>query len=175
MTQPDTLNPENLYETLASGAVAYATSIVRRRCEAEEIVQEAFCKLLSGGQAASSRERNKALLYRIVRNLCFDRVRENQRRSFCHVEVEQLVDWRNSADDRQLEQLEAAVNEVLANMQTEWSEALHLKVRGGLSYDEIANVLNASHPQVRTWIYRARKQLKAELDQRGLLPEIENE
>jgi len=39
-----------------------------------------------------------------------------------------------------------------------------LKVHGMLSYDEIAQTLDCTKAQVRTWIFRARQQLKKELE-----------
>jgi RNA polymerase sigma factor (sigma-70 family) len=163
-----------LFEDSATSAVEFAMSIVRRRCEAEEIVQEAFCRILASPNKGTSQKSNKALLFRIVRNLCIDRLRENERRVFSAIDPETLVAIGHK-DGRQLEKLERSVAELLNLLQPEWREALQLKIQGGLSYEEISSVLDASHAQVRTWIFRARKQLKQELDQRGLLPEIDHE
>ena len=54
-------------------------------------------------------------------------------------------------------------------MPKEWAESLNLKIHAKLSYQEIADVLDATHAQIRTWIYRARKQLALDLEAKGLL------
>ena len=40
-----------------------------------------------------------------------------------------------------------------------------------LTYEQIATVLDCTKAQVRTWIFRARRQLSDELAKRGLLGE----
>ena len=44
-----------------------------------------------------------------------------------------------------------------------------LKLKGGLSYDQIAAVLGCTRAQVRTWIYRARRSLEDRFRKEGLI------
>ena len=151
-------------------------SIVRRWSDAEEIVQEAFCRLI---QADQNREttlntNSNALLFTTIRNLAIDQLRKQGRRRFETIETSQLAARTNGSDNERLAKLELGVEEILQQMPEQWSEALQLKVNGGLSYAEITRVLQATHAQVRTWIYRARQRLAEELSQKGLLVDGEN-
>jgi RNA polymerase sigma-70 factor (ECF subfamily) len=167
---------EGFCDQVAPQAKRYAMSIVRRWCVAEEIVQEAFCRLMQ----AANRQRitvdanSKAMLFTTVRNLAIDQLRKEGRRRFETIETSQLAAPNYRSDHSRLEQLESGVEEILQQMPTQWSDALQLKVNGGLSYAEITRVLGATHAQVRTWIYRARQRLEQELNQRGLLEDGEH-
>lgn len=158
---------DNFIEEIAPNAKRYAMSITRRWSDAEEVVQEAFCRMIQN-QTVDSEQRAKATLYTIVRNLALDVVRTKKRRSFKPIDTEQLPNT-SKTDDQRLEKLEHHVEEALNSMPENWSDAIRLKINGKLSYAEISAVLGATHAQVRTWIYRARKQLETELRQHGLL------
>jgi RNA polymerase sigma-70 factor (ECF subfamily) len=159
------------FEQYAPDATRYAMSIVRRWADAEEITQEAFCKLIQNETMATveSESALKAVLFTTVRNLSIDRLRRQGRRQF-EVFDEQALSADSKLDSgAKLHQLENGINTAMNDLPGEWSEALQLKVNGGLSYAEIANVMSATQNQIRTWIFRARKQLQAELKQSGLL------
>lgn len=177
---------QSFCDEVAPQATRYAMSIVRRWVDAEEIVQEAFCKLIDSRHfefSVNSQETNteseakvkakKALLFKTVRNLAIDRLRKNKNRSIEAVDTHLIADPnRNGHSDphgKRLEQLESCVEAILKTMPSQWSEALQLKINGELSYQEISEVMNATHAQIRTWIFRARKSLHAELKQQGFL------
>ena len=174
-------------ETHALAAKRYAMSIVHRWSDVEEIVQEAFCRLVESSKTQlefadgqnnvapgttnhiKTESSQKAMLFAIVRNLSIDLLRKNGRRKFEVIDTELVPNSKKQTDSAELERLELSVQDILKQMSDQWSDALQLKVNGGLSYDEIAKVLNATHGQVRTWIFRARKTLASELTRLGLL------
>ena len=161
------------FDQHAPAVTKYAMSIVRRWADAEEIAQEAFCKLLQNETAhkVKSESATKAILFTTVRNLSIDRLRKQNRRRFEPIDDQTIATHESNHSEAGLKQLEAGISNAMRDLPEEWAEALQLKVNGGLSYEEIANVLSASHSQIRTWIYRARKQLQTELKQAGLLEE----
>lgn len=168
--QPERLDPgwldDRFCAEVTPQANRYALSIVRRWSDAEEIVQEAFCRLIQkGGSSTSNR---KSLLFATIRNLSIDLLRRKGRLKF-----EPIADWNvpmhDPNSDSRLQKLEHTVDGILAEMPENWSAALNLKVSGGLGYEEISKVLGATKDQVRIWIYRARKQLSHELRKRDLI------
>ncbi len=104
-----------------------------------------------------------------LQNRFIDELRKNGRRRFDALDASQIASNKASTDESRLEKLENSVQEILRDIPSQWSDALQLKVNGGLSYSEIAKVLKATHSQVRSWIYRARKQLEKDLRKQGLL------
>lgn len=168
------------FGTFAPQAMRYAMSIMQSWSDAEEVVQEAFCRLIESGKwnpsrsaddAGESALNSKAVLFATVRNLSIDRVRQQGRRRFEAFDVCQLSTTENNSDEARLEQLENGVQAGLKTMPTEWADAIQLRMNGDLSYQAIAQILGATHGQVRTWIYRARKQLAKDLNRQGLLDE----
>jgi RNA polymerase sigma-70 factor (ECF subfamily) len=169
---------ESFCDRIAPQATRYAMSIVRVWADAEEVVQDAFCRLLDSDRCTQHSHQTlsepKAILFTTVRNLSIDRLRKNGRRRFEAIDVSEIVTAKSTSESR-LQKLENGIQEILKDLPSQWSDAIQLKVNGGLKYEEIAKVLNATHAQVRTWIYRARKQLEEDLNKKGLLERTTNE
>jgi RNA polymerase sigma-70 factor (ECF subfamily) len=148
----------------------YARRLIDSEADCEEIVQEVFCRLWAADSAegrnsgAWERDRRQfaAMFFTSVRNLCIDRLRRRGARPEQPIHD---LDVPQSAAVHPLELREqrAQVRAAIAELPDCWREALLLKVDGELSYDQIAEVLGCSKPQVRTWIFRARRQLAERL------------
>lgn len=152
-------------------AKRYAMSLVHCWADAEEIVQESFCRLhqshLTQPFEPNSDARRKATLFTIIRNLSIDLIRTHQRHQFESIDASQISNKENTTDETRLARLESEIQNSMNQMPRQWSDALQLKINGELSYAEISDVLAATHAQVRTWIFRARKQLESDLAQHG--------
>jgi RNA polymerase sigma-70 factor (ECF subfamily) len=171
------------WSEFAPQATRYAMSIMRSWCDAEEIVQEAFCRLIQSGKLNERRPASptktdldrKATLFATVRNLSIDQLRKQSRRRFEPFFGGQVAASPETTNTQRLEQLETSVQAVMKQMPSEWADALQLKINGELSYQEISIVLGATHGQVRTWIFRARKQLASDLKRQGLLDDEQDD
>ena len=170
------------FESVAPQAKRFAMSMTRRWCEAEELVQESFFRIAKVESSAHASEvantvtpnSRKSYLFSTIRNLAIDRIRKSRTRPHVARELDSLAGptRRNEVEQfRNLQRLEGAIESSFDAMPMQWSEALKLKVNGELTYNEIAEVLEATPDQVRGWIYRARKQLAAELNEQGLFGE----
>ena len=149
----------------------YAMTLIRCWADAEEVTQEAFCRLIEKGTIAKANSESaaRAILFTTVRNVSIDRLRKLGRRKFEPIEEHDVVAKEIKLTGERLQQLEAGISTAMLDLPDEWAEALQLKVNGGLSYAEIAVVLSATQSQIRNWIFRARKQLQTELKKSGLL------
>jgi len=163
---------EALYCQYAPQGTRYAYSMLRHSTDAEEVTQEAFCRLLSKStdwevvEFESRLQNFPALFFTTIRNLCVDLIRKNRRQR--QVALTAAVEPAAKSDAGNTRQLEAAVISIMDQMPDQWSEALKLKINGQLSYAEIAQVLDVTHAQIRTWIYRARRHLETELNKAGI-------
>lgn len=139
--------------------------IMRQPEEAEDCVQDSYLRAYH----AFSRFRGgdgKTWLLTIVRNVCFSRLREKQRTAQTEVFDEALhtgavdqVDaalWRNS-------DLRTLIPTALERLPVESREMLVLHEVEGLSYKEIASVLDVPIGTVMSRLSRARSKLQAEL------------
>lgn len=155
----------------APKGIRYAFSMLRNRADAEETTQEAFCRLLTAhpewnGNTATLESQFPPLFFTTIRNQCIDLIRKRSRRKQVALDVtNEPVTSAESSDQRELE---SKVTQLLEQLPETWADALKLKINGQLSYTEIAEVMEATHAQVRTWIYRARRQLEAELNKTGI-------
>ncbi len=163
---------EELYRRYAPQGTRYAFSMLRQFSDAEEVTQEAFCRLLTKSadwkaEELESRLRHfSPLFFATIRNLCIDVIRKNRRQR--QVALDASMEPAAKSDTDNPQQLEAKVVVAMGQMPDQWADALKLKINGQLSYAEIAEVLDATHAQVRTWIYRARRHLETELEKAGI-------
>jgi RNA polymerase sigma-70 factor (ECF subfamily) len=103
-----------------------------------------------------------AVFFRSVRNLCIDRLRRHAAHPQQSLDGVQLAD-REMPHPLDLDEQRQVVRAAIGRLPSDWRDALLLRVDGELSYQQIAAVLDCSKAQVRTWIYRARRQLVGEL------------
>ncbi len=161
-----------LYERYAARGVGYARSLLKNEDDSEEAVQEAFCRLLKPkNMSAISPERGGfgALFFGTIRNLSIDMLRKQRHRTHISLDAvkEPSVDRQGSGFEGI--DLEKKMNALIEALPANQADALKLKLEGGLSYDEIANVLECTRAQVRTWIYRARRQMESSFRKEGLI------
>ncbi len=146
-----------LFDRHAAAACRYARRIVRDGSTAEDAVHEAFVRLIDAagrGLMQPSRGTPRGLLFRTVRNICIDWFRQRSREGRAPADGE--PSWRGNHE------AVAARDDFECLLQTVTEpqrSALLLRVDAGLSYDEIAVILDATIPQVKTWIFRARRAL----------------
>ena len=108
-----------------------------------------------------------------MRNLCVDQIRKRRSRP-CEKPIDALPETEARPEGEpsgriaELEEMEARVRAAFDALRPNHAEALRLRVKGGLNYDEIAAALDCSRAQVRTWIYRARRSLSEIFLREGL-------
>ena len=167
---------EQGYQHFADRGIRYAMAILRNHCDSEEAVQEVFFRLHSkqidfGDQAFSGK------FFKSLRNHCIDLLRKRRvRGEVSDLEVAEVAESRSGCnavvDTHELQQ---SIELELRRLPENWRQAVLLKIHGELTYDEIASVLDATRPQVRTWIYRARRQLEQRLVANGYIESKSND
>ncbi len=159
-----------LYARYADRGVRYAYSLLRDEDESEEVVQEAFCRLLRplrGGDVKPSLGGFSAIFFRTLRNLSIDVLRKRSHRQ--HLSLEAVGEEPLARSVESEAAMQQAVAQLMTGLSENYRHALELKVNANLSYDEIAESLGATHAQVRTWIFRARRKLEEGLRAGGWL------
>lgn len=144
-----------LYGRYAQPLKRYAQRLLADEQEAEDLVQEAFLRflvLVRNGLFDPARGTVQALVYRIVRNLCLDRLRQPGP-AIPLSGAEAAQDGQSHPEARARVRLAEAA---LASLPAPQRAALLMRVREGCSYEEIARRLGATLAQVKTWIFRAR-------------------
>jgi len=175
--RPDTLI-ETLYLEHRPRAFRYARWLLNNDNDAEEVVQEAFLRLTKYQAKLATENQDRiepadesrltGILFTTIRNLAIDGLRKKGRRQDVALESVSEPEQKYSDDDA-ARRLETKITSLIQMLPDNWAEALKLKITGELSYDQIADVLKCTKAQVRTWIFRGRRQIANELTKQGWL------
>jgi RNA polymerase sigma-70 factor (ECF subfamily) len=149
-------------------ALAYARALLRDLNAAEDVVQDCYLRLLEkAGRYDLPRDGLKILL-RSVSNACIDRGRRE--RILLSLDsgeddlTREVIDHASPDPPQEAiaRELAARIEAALAKLPVGQRAAIHL---AGLGYTlpEIAMILETTHGNARILVYRARKELKAEL------------
>jgi RNA polymerase sigma-70 factor (ECF subfamily) len=161
-----------LYDKYADRGLHYARSILQNDSDSEEAVQEAFCRLVkpvNAGKIDPALGGFSAVFFGTLRNLCIDMMRQRRHRSHLPLDAVAEPGIKPVAPGLEAGRIEEKVRSLLDKLPSHHADALKLKMKGGLSYDQIADVLGCTHAQVRTWIFRARRTLEESFQKEGLI------
>jgi RNA polymerase sigma-70 factor (ECF subfamily) len=133
------------------------------RADAEDLAQETFVQLYRVAPQYEARGSFNAFLFTLARRRMIDSFRRQARRPLEYLDPgDYAIQQEPEASDRSREVEEAfhcALNALPENQRL----AILMLQQQGLSYDEIAEALDASLSAVKTWIHRARTHLREEL------------
>lgn len=162
-----------IYERHRKELVSFATRLVVRGAVAEDIAQEAALRLLQQDSLPMDDENVRAWLFRVVTNLGIDHLRRHSTRKELDLLdvrlraegdtpfMRESAEMRGSPETRAIarEHLIACFACTLRNLPAQQAVSLLLKEVYGFSLREVADLLNATHPQVKNWIQEARREL----------------
>ena len=138
-------------ETLYKIAVVYLGS----PADAEDVLQEAFLRLLCRREAFQDPEHRKRWLIRVTVNLCKDHLRSAWRRRTVPLE-EGLAAAQGQ---------EKAVWEQILALPERYKAVMHLYYYEGYTVGEIGEILGLSAGAVKTRLYRGRQALRMEMEE----------
>jgi RNA polymerase sigma-70 factor (ECF subfamily) len=154
-------------------ALAYRT--LGREEDARDVVQEAFLRAFRGLRGFKGEAKFSSWLYRITLNLCRDWIRKERRAPI--VQVPEGTDPIDLADDQaapveSVEEMVArremsqAVARAMAELPEEQRTAIMLKEYHGLTFQEIADLLECPLSTVKTRLYQGLSVLRRRLERR---------
>lgn len=166
-----------LVSTYHASMVRFARSIAGD--SAEEIVQEAWIKIIRGLPAFEGRSSLRTWLFSIVRNEAINRLRHDAREPEVET-IDALVDrhepdgrWRTppgawSADTPEAilasKEMRGLIAQTLAGMPATQQAVVTLRDVEGLDFEEICNILKISPSNARVLLHRGRQRLWQELE-----------
>ncbi len=153
---------EELVRRYHVGLIIHCERILNNRDDAQDIAQEAFIRAyLELDKFDPQKARFSTWLYRIAINLTIDQLRKQKRK----VDVENIeliaeVTMPTHMEDEERKAIHAAVAALEPLKHRQVIESYYWE---GKSYQEIADELSVPINTVRTWIHRAKEQLKEQL------------
>jgi RNA polymerase sigma-70 factor (ECF subfamily) len=135
----------------------------RNRADAEDLAQETFLELYRAAPRYTARGTFNAFIFTLARRRLIDRYRKSARRPLEFIDPTDFVMQQQAEQIDGTREIEEAFHRALATLPENQRSAILLLQQQGLSYDEIAESLNASLSSVKTWIHRARTHLREAL------------
>lgn len=142
-----------LYRTTARRLWAYVYRVTGDGADTDDIVQEAFCRLLCKGPEQPDQEQWRRYLYRVASNLVVDRWRQSARQDASPPASRQTAPEAASDD-------ESAIARTFAQLSTRDRTLLWLAYVEEESHEEIAASLNLRRHSIKVLLFRARRRLR---------------
>src|SRR5882724_4145734 len=150
-----------LFETHKDRVYSIALRYSGDAAEAMDIAQETFLKLLSSIQDFRGDSSFESWLYRIVVNRCLDHQRRGRK---LMPFIEDMLDAAENALSKLLRaEVENDVQAIVGKLPPEQRIVVVLRYTEGLSYEEIAAILNCSKGTVASRLNRAHSVLERRL------------
>lgn len=143
-----------LYERYSMDIFKYSYSILKRREEAEDAVQEVFVRYARKENTFKGKCSYKTWLLIITRNYCFNKIKD---KSFTNMDIDD-ADF-NETENPDYD-MNISLKDALMKLSEEYNELIFLKEYEGFSYNEIAAITKLSSENVKTKLYRARQELR---------------
>lgn len=162
-------DPKGFAELVArhhAAAVAFCEQVLGDHQAAEDVVQKGFINIFNARERFERRARFKALLYRVLLNLCLNEL--DRKAPAAHLSSmggdegeggEAMVSDpgaqrpERSALDRELGDM---LSRAVMKLPPKHRAALYLREYVQLSYADIASALSANLGEVKIWIHRGR-------------------
>lgn len=163
---------EALHQHFAPPLLRFTRRLVGSEEEAEDIVQESFMTLYLNLGQIDPPEKLRPFLYRVARNRCYDRLRRSGRYEQIDWDEERAparVRLSFSADQNRQADADDAVHWLLLHLEVKQAmealpelqrQTLLLFADEGLSYGEIAEVMDVSIGTVKSRLFHAKRGLR---------------
>ncbi|MFC2082800.1 RNA polymerase sigma factor [Candidatus Bipolaricaulota bacterium] len=149
----DSVAFQQLYDQFADRVYRYAFTILHNKHLAEEIAQETMVAVWKGADRFAGRSKASTWIFGIARNQAFTLLRKEKRAE--NVVVPELVQADPSKHIIQRERVMTALDELSADHR----EVVYLTFYEGLSYGEIAGILEIPAGTVKSRMFHAKRKL----------------
>ena len=164
-TRGDSRAFEQWCKCIEKSLYGYGLGMVRNPQDAEDIAQEALVRVfgvVQKGQLRGGAASARSLAFAVAHNLAIDVLRKRNRPTPTKPETKS-----NGHHPAAASLVRDEVARAMEDLPDQHRAALMLRVYGELSYSAIAETLDATFSEVKTWIYRGRKRLAELLDHDG--------
>lgn len=153
----------NLIERWQTRLINFFYRSTGNRADAEDLAQETFIELYRAAPRYEARGTFNAFVFTLARRRLIDSYRKQSRRPLDYLDPTDFAMTQQAEEADHSSEIEEAFHRALASLPDNHRDAILMLQQQGLSYDEIAEALDASLSAVKTWIHRARTHLREEL------------
>ncbi|MEO2203312.1 sigma-70 family RNA polymerase sigma factor [Paenibacillus pabuli] len=164
-----TLQEEVYYEyyNMVHGLIVY---IIKERAAAEDIIQEAFIKIIKNKPSFENEVKLKAWLKVVTRNTAINYLRKNKNNrnqldtDSVFIDMETINQTAASVESTvETQMMQESIEFYLEQLKPEYRVLIELRWKEGLSYREMAELLETSEEIVKQRLFRARGSIKKQL------------
>jgi len=143
----------------------FALSILHRREDAEDLVQEVLLKIWNTKNFIERIDNPAAYCMMMTKNMAIDRLRQANRKT-PHLPVEQhdIIEEQTPLEKLQYRERRQLVERSIRQLPQNLQILIQLRDIEGESYNRIAEILKISESSVKTNLFRARQLLKQQLN-----------
>jgi len=152
--------------------------MVRDRELAEDLAQDTFIKVLNHIDRYRPEFKLSSWLFKIANNVAIDHLRRRQLDTISidgspHAQTQDAIEatsfdvvgqQESALDEMEARELGGAIERAIATLRPEYRSCIMLRHVEGRSYEEIAATLDLPLGTVKTYIHRARHELRKELE-----------
>tara|TARA_R110002096_G_scaffold16106_29_gene55197 strand:+ start:14120 stop:14707 length:588 start_codon:yes stop_codon:yes gene_type:complete len=162
---------EQLVDMHQHAVVGTVAKMLGNPSDAEDVAQQVFVRIWKSAARYTPQAKFTTWMYTITRNLVFNEVRRRQRKPSVSLDereeehhLSSSVDEGMRPDEETLQkELEAAVDAAIQELPEKQRLAVILRRYEDMPYEDIGEVLGLSLSAVKSLIFRARGQLKENL------------
>lgn len=153
---------EILLEKHRDDVTKYITQLMGNEYDANDIVQETFIKAFTRIDLYRENSSFPGWLCSIAKNTFIDTVRKNSKRTDIEIneynqttiEIDEEELWYNK--EEKITNLESSIQQ----LPQEYIKVLNMRYYLDMSYEDISNKMNVPIGTIKTWIHRAKNELK---------------
>lgn len=155
------------FTTLRKKFLHLAARLLPHDEEAEDALQDAFCRLWPRRNRINSSAEAEALTTTTIKNICIDRLRKKEFETVPIDEERETIEEKHCELEREelINEIEEIINKALTPTQQQIIEEKEYKDK---SIEEIATTLNMQPSAVRMQLSRARKKIREIYKEREL-------
>jgi len=154
---------DELYARYERPLYGFLVASLKNRADAEDVFHDAFLSALKSRAVRLEEGGFRAWLFRIARNAVLNRQRSSARGAVAKAKVDAPEPDATAVDRLEERERDAALSSAVARLPASLAEVYRLR-SSGLSYDEIADVLETPVGTVKSRMHEMVKQLRKEME-----------
>jgi len=135
---------ERLYDEHAQALFAFLLNLTRDEADTRDLLQEVFIKLVRDKNLLADVREERAFLIRLAHNVAIDLMRRRGTRERTKEQFAEIVSPFAATSDPDENVFREELSVALAELPEEQRAVAHLKLWGGLTFEQIADALELS-------------------------------
>jgi RNA polymerase sigma-70 factor (ECF subfamily) len=132
---------ERLYDAHAAALYAFLLNLTRDEADTRDLLQEVFIKIAKDEKLLRGVREERAFLIRLAHNVAIDLMRRRGTRERTRDSLAEIISPFATTTDPDEETFRQQLSQALAELPPEQRVVAHLKLWGGMTFEEIAATL----------------------------------